>query len=239
MDEKIETKTENTVSQFGTKRKRKGGMVKSILRGNGNRFYAFRNLDRLKKVRHGNFFLRFISGLSVAAIAFGLLFVALFLTGVILGFVWFIVTFGLAGLWTPPVAMIIFGAYGAAAGIGGLILSIVLRILLERLHFAAEKIELKKNPNGAEKYLKIMRASGRADLINLMRWVLLAVTIGITAIVSRDEPNQIVYIIASVSLLVIFIATKIMLGRVYNRVAEEIDAVKTERRNNAATNTQF
>jgi|GEM_PF-4525715 len=193
-------------------------VTKIALKGRGNRYYAFRNLDRLRSLKAFKTLFNLLSVLAVIA----------FVVGVGAIGVWFILNvFTLFLLLSKFQNILNVGFYSFIAGAGVFILQLVLRILLEHIYFSAEKRELKKVPEGAEKYLDIMRVNMKVDFFNLVFWAVAAAAVIIG--LQIDIQNKTVIGVIIVAILLALIASRIIFTRLYNKVAEQIDQVKAER----------
>lgn len=193
---------------------------RAAMRGRGNRYYAFRNLDRLKSLKRFRFLFGFFHVIAWLALAFGMAAFA----------VWFL--FGLIFLmWFVPSWKVVlnYGVYAMIVGAAVIVLTLVLRILIERIYFVAERIELRKIPEGADKYIAVMRANTRVDIMQFVLWVIVAAAVVVGAVIGFGN-NAVIVTIAAVTLAAI-ITGYVFSVRQYNRVADQIEEIKTERLN--------
>jgi len=207
-------------------------VAKLAMKGRGNRFYAFRNMSRLESLKRFKTLFALMKVLSILVLVAALASLAVYIMVLIFTV---IITLGFAKADLTNFAQ--FGLYGLIVSGGIFALSIVLRILIERVYYVAERSELKKIPDGAQKYLDIMRVNIITDFINLGLWA--AVIGAIAAGVAIDIQNKAVIGVIIGIVILIFIVGKIIYGRLYNRVAQQIEDVKAERRQNQMTNTQY
>ena len=204
---------------------------KTSLKGRGNRYYAFRNMSRLEALRRyktlfGILQVLSILGLLAGAGALGVYFILLLMGAI----------FTLGQL-SPNVNILNFGFYALIGGVCVFVLSIVIRILIERIYFLAERVELKRVPEGAEKYLAVIRANTLADRVNIVMWLAVVATIAVGASIDIQSSTVIGVVVGVV--VAVFIARVIVCGVIYNRISGEIDQIKAERRANKETHTQY
>ena len=206
-------------------------VARLAMKGRGNRFYAFRNMNRLQSLQRFKVLFGFMKAISilvlvVSILAFGIYFL-LWILGVLLTL----------GLLMPRAGYITFGLYGFVVSVAIFVSAILLRILIERVYYAAERHELKKVPDGAQKYLDIMRVNIITDFISLGLWVAVGAVVAIG--MSIDSKNKGVIAIVIVIAIIIYIIGRVLYARFYNKVADQIDQVKKERRQNRMTNTEY
>lgn len=215
MNEVISTETNvDVVKPSETKKTKK----QFLMLNSKTRFYGFRNTERLKALK------RFI-GLFIATSILGLL---VFIAGIVIFVVWLvilIVTFGLIHSYTDNWFYVIENCFM----LGGLIFiaSIVLRVIIEFLYVRLERFELRRNSDGAKKYLAVMNASAIIRLINLALGAVV-VGLGIWAYSAGFGQNTetIIFVVAAI---VAFIASRITLRKVYGKVTDEIIEIRKER----------
>jgi len=191
---------------------------KRMIFGSKTRFFGFRDTRRLATMR------RFIGLFTFI----GVLGILVFMTGLSAFALWLLLVFITLGFVTRYNDNW-FNFIGNALTIGIIMFvgAVVLRILVELLYTRLEKRDLKKNPDGAQKYLNVMRASFKVEMINL---ALFAVVIAAGAVARAagfgDNTETIVFAVIAV---VAFIASRALLQRTYNKVRDEIIEIKQER----------
>jgi len=194
-------------------------------RGRGTRFYAFRNVRRLNALKRFGILYGLMYALAICAVFAGIASISLY---VLIWITLLIVTLGIA-LNKAPLELVGFGVIALGAGAVIIIVSILLRILLEKLFFMAERIELKLKPDGAEKYIKVMRAVTKANFVTLGTWVAVA---GVTAgAYFAGFQNNYVVILAVLAGIAILIISRFLYTRIYERVGNEIEQIRAEREN--------
>lgn len=211
--------------------KKQKSAVKLAMRGRGNRYYAFRNISRMKSMQRFKALFLILSVLSIFPVCVGFAAFGMWLIINLITFFVFLEKF---------TVILNFGAIAIGIGAVVFVLSLALRILIERIFFHAEKRELKKIESGADKYLAVMRANVWADIVNLGKWILIAgVFFAFSSIDGFDMQSKKVVCAIGIISVVILIVAHIFMGKIYNRVAQQIEDIKTERRKNAESNTQF
>jgi len=191
------------------------------MRGRSNRYYAFRNTGRLGALKRFKVLFAFLTVFSILVLGVG---------GMIFG-AWFFVNLITLFLRVDRFARLLdIAFYTMISGVGAFVASLILKIVIERVYFRAEKRELKRNPDGSKKYLAVMRVNFRADLVNMGLWLVVILTVGVGGAIDFQSTASIVAI--AVTILVVFIVGRIIFGRMYKKVATEIDQIKEERRGN-------
>ena len=223
-----EKETAVTVPNKHEKKENRKRIAKLAVKGRGNRYYGFRNIGRLKSLQKFKLLFGILSGLSVLVLCGGL---------AVFG-VWFVLNAITLFLLLNKFTVILnYGVYVTVIGAGIFVLSLLLRILIERTYFAAEKRELKNVPDGADKYLAILRVNAKSDWINLGMWAIVIAAIAIGA--SIDLKNKFVISAIVAVTLIVLIISRVVSGHLYNKVSKEIEDVKAERRTNKETFTNF
>ena len=183
------------------------------------RYYGFRNTKRLAALRRFNGLFVLLGVLSFFVLAFAVGTFALW-------FVLFLITFSTIKKYNSHW----FKFIGNVLSIGAIMLvaSVVLRVLVELMYSRAEATELKTQPEGADKYLKVRRAAFKIELVNL---ALIAIVVGLGALAyyTGIGNNAQTIIFAAVS-IVAFIASRMFLQKTYTKVRGEIIEIKEERK---------
>lgn len=198
-----------------TKTKKK---TQFLMLNSKTRFYGFRNTERLASLK--KFIWLFV--------VIGVLGILSLVIGVVISVVWFvlfIITLSLISKFNDNW----FGVIGKFFIGGGLLFvgSIVFKILIEFLYTRIEKRELRKQPDGAEKYLAVMRASAKIRLINLALGAVV-VGLGVFAYSAGFGENAETIIFAIVA-IVAFVTSRVLLKKTYGKISDEIIEIRKER----------
>ena len=185
------------------------------------RYFAFRNLDRLRSLNRWNILFGLIAGLAGIAITVGITLFVFWL---------FLLVFSLGQIGGASAeGVVAFMAVGLVVGVGLMVVSLFLRWLIEKGYLRAERKELAEKPEGAEKFLAVMKANSKVFRANLWIWAALAVGIGIVAATKFNEIAIISIIIASIVGLIV---GKVVKVQAYGAVRGEIEEIRQERKEN-------
>lgn len=205
----------NAVEVAPTKTKKK---TQFLMLNSKTRFYGFRNTERLASLK------KFI-WLFVVIGVLGILSLVISVVISVVWFVLFIITLSLISKFNDNW----FGVIGKFFIGGGLLFvgSIVFKILIEFLYTRIEKRELRKQPDGAEKYLAVMRASAKIRLINLALGAVV-VGLGVFAYSAGFGENAETIIFAIVAIAA-FVTSRVLLQKTYGKISYEIIEIRKER----------
>jgi len=189
-----------------------------FLSSSSKRFYAFRDLERLralKRVRRlfNVLWLLALFGLATGGGAFA---------------VWLVMT-GISIVEASDLNTTLEIAKAAlTTGLGILFICMVVRSLIERRLTAAESRDHKKNPKGAKKYRAVMRVNKRVARVNFCLTIIIlgACVAGIALGVTNT------YAIAGflIGIILLTIFSKLYASDQYKKVRAEIAEIKLERK---------
>ena len=200
-------------------------ITRLTLRGRGNRYYAFRNISRLKTLKRWNWLFNVFA--VVGAFAFSLA-----VTALLVWFVLALIPILNKSDWLAD--MYWYSTHGFVIGAGLLVGSIVLRVCFEFFYSSAERIELKRIPEGSQKYIDVMRANTRVDLYGILMWLVIVAAVTVAFIIKGVVAIGIAIGVVIVALIV----GRLLQNRTYDRVGTQIVEIKNERRANKSTNTE-
>lgn len=189
-----------------------------ILFNGSTRYYGYRNTRRATA-------LRWLTALFILTGVLGFLLMVVGIGTAAVWFILFILTLSLITRYNNAWFTFIKNCF--LGGVLFIVGSIVLRFLVELIFSGFELLELKTNPDGAEKYLKVRRATFKISCTNLALCAVIAGAgwLAYTAGIGKNA-ETIIFIVAAV---VAFIISRIVLQRVYRKVSNEIIEIRKER----------
>ena len=201
-----------------------GGSFINAFRGNKNsrnRFFMFRNIDRLRALKRWNWLF----------VPFYALSVLLIMAASLAWTVWLIVSVVSLGFAASSVSNYLkYGLYGLLAGMALMFAVFFVRWLIERIYVLAEKRELKQEPEGAEKYLHVMKFyTGIASYVGLAMLLLCVVCAAMCYHYFVKEGDKVMGCVAIGGLFVVLIINGIYNSMQYKKIKPYIDEIKAER----------
>lgn len=188
-----------------------------FMKGSSKRYYAFRNLDRLRALKR-----------------FNLLFSIIWWTVLIItatsGFAfatWLVAT--LLDLAQAGELSVMFDVASVAmtTGFGILLAGVIARNAIELYFTKAEQYELKEHPKYAKKYRTVMKVNRQTARMNLFLTVLIFGTLVAGIVLDIKEPAAVSVFFAGIIILTIL--KTIYSFKKYGKVRNEIEEIKQER----------